>query len=217
MPRRISLAAALALTTVVTFALIAIGSQAGVFSESKPSSADAAASAPPAGVPSAPPVPGAPTTAPTRAAPQVIVQTDYVDVIDAPAPSNAPGETPANGMTPATEATPSASAAATRTPLATATARATATAPANATATAANPATAAPPAPMSTPSSLPKEIEFVGTVTAIDGNQVTFNHGGSLTTVQVSNPGALSIGDTAHVHALLKSTGYVATEVQVGG
>jgi hypothetical protein len=211
MPRRISIAAALALTTIVTFALIAIGSQAGIFSESKPSSANAAASAPSAVVPAVPAAPEAPTAAPTSAAPQVIVQTDYVDVIDPPPPSNVSGTTPANGKTPETGATPSASAAATRTALATATARATATASPPAT------ATAAPPMPTATTASLPSEIEFVGTVTAIDGNQVTFNHGGSLTTVQVSNPGALSIGDTAHVHALLKSTGYVATEVQVGG
>jgi hypothetical protein len=215
MPRRISLAAALALTTVVTFALIAIGSQAGFFSDSKPSSANAAANAPSADVPAALLAPEAPSTAPTGANPQVIVQTDYVDVFDPAAPSDASEATPANGKTPGTEATPSA--AATQTPFATATPRATATAPLAPTSTAAAPATATPPIPTATTSSLRSEIEFVGTVTAIDGNQVTFNHGGSLTTVQVSNPGALSIGDTAHVHALLKPTGYVATEVEVGG
>ncbi len=69
----------------------------------------------------------------------------------------------------------------------------------------------------STASAEEAEIEFVGAVTAVSGNQVIFNHGGTLTTVQVSNPGALAVGVTAHVHALLTSSGYVATEVSIGG
>ena len=77
--------------------------------------------------------------------------------------------------------------------------------------------TVAPPLPTATTAAMSPEIEFVGTVTAISGSEVTFNHGGTLTTVQVPNPGALAVGVTAHVHALLTSSGYVATEVQAGG
>lgn len=203
MPRRISLAVALAFTTVVTFALIAIGAQAGVFSESKPSNADAAVEEAPA---AAPQVAAASAEAPASVEPQVIVETEYVDVIDpAPPAAGAPAQ-PA-----ASETAKAAAAGATKTPVATKTAKATATAASAAT------ATAVPPKPTATGAALPPEIEFVGSVTAIAGNKVTFNHGGTLTTVQVSNPGALEVGDTAHVHALLKPGGYVATEVTVGG
>ena len=205
MPRRISLAVALALTTVVTFAVIAIGAQAGVFSEHKTS--NAAAEEALAGAPTDPAAAVA-TDAPASTAPQVVVETDYVDVQDPP-PASASIAKPAT--TEATRVTSTAAASATRTPDATSTARATATTPpaSTATALAAN--------PTATTAAAPAEIEFVGSVTAINGNQVTFNHGGILTTVEVSNPGALAIGVTAHVHALLEPSGYVATEVQVGG
>ncbi|TAK55337.1 MAG: hypothetical protein EPO22_14625 [Dehalococcoidia bacterium] len=210
MPRRISLAVALAFTTVVTFAVIAIGAQSGVFSDHKTS--DAAAEEAPAAAAAEAAAPAAPADAPASAAPQVIVQTDYVDVQDPPLPAAAATAKPAAAGTADAGASPTASSAATRTPVATRTAAATATTQPAAT------ATAAPSKPTATAgASLPAEIEFVGSVTAISGNQVTFNHGGALTTVQVSNPGALAVGVTAHVHALLKAGGYVATEVQVGG
>ncbi len=206
MPRRISLAIALAFTTVVTFAVIAIGAQAGVFSEHKTS--NAAAEEAPAVAPADPAAAVAPADAPASAAPQVIVETDYVDVQDPP-PTSASTAKPATTET--ARATSTAAAGTTRTPVATQTAGATATTPPVST------ATAVPANPTATSAAAPAEIEFVGSVTAISGNQVTFNHGGILTTVQVSNPGALAVGVTAHVHALLKPGGYVATEVQVGG
>ena len=205
MPRRISLAVALAFTTVVTFAVIAIGAPAGVFSEHKTS--NAAAEEAPAVAPGDPASAVAPADAPATTAPQVVVETDYVDVQDPP-PASASTAKPA---TTETARATSTAAGATQTPAATQTARATATTPPAST------ATAVPGNPTAAAAAAPAEIEFVGSVTAIDGNEVTFNHGGILTTVQVSNPGALAVGITAHVHALMKPGGYVATEVQVGG
>ena len=211
MPRRISLALALAFTTVVTFAVIAIGAQAGVFSDHK--TTDAAAEEAPVDAAVYAAAPEASADAPATVAPQVIMQTDYVDVQDPPPPGAVAAANPDATGTSGAAATPTARSAATRTPIATSTTAATATTQPAAT------ATTAPPNPTATApaASLPSEIEFVGSVTAINGNQVTFSHGGTLTTVQVSSPGALSVGVTAHVHALLKPAGYVATEVEVGG
>ena len=206
MQRRISLAVALAFTTVVTFAVIAIGAQAGVFSEHKAS--NAAAEEAPAVAPAD--AAAAPGDAPVSA-PQVIVETEYVDVQDPPAAGNPSAANPAPSATVRAAATLTTGPGATRTAAATQTAKATATTPPAPT------GTAGQPKPTATTAAAPAEIEFVGSVTAINGNQVTFQHGGSLTTVQVSNPGALAVGVSAHVHALLKPGGYVATEVQVGG
>jgi len=205
MSRRISLALALAFTTIVTFAVIALGAQAGIFSASKPSTAaatvqDAATTTP------APPAVA--QDAPAAADPVVITNYVYVEdtpVAGRPAPAQAdptsaaqPASTPRAGGTPTASPAPAQTAAPSPT-------------------TAAAPTATAAQQPAPTSAALPAEIEFVGTVTAINGNQVTFLHGGAATTIKVTNPGALSVGASAHVHALLTSTGYVATEVQVGG
>jgi hypothetical protein len=46
---------------------------------------------------------------------------------------------------------------------------------------------------------------------------VTFSHGGQLPAVQVGDPSSLTVGATAHVHAILAASGYVATEIEAGG
>ena len=209
MTRRISLAVALAFTTVVTFAVIAVGGQAGFFSGGKPSKAAATVEQQPETVTApAAPVPAQEAPAPASAEPVVI--TSYVYIQDTPV-AGAPAAAQPVATNPA-QATSTAAAVATQptAPAATRTAVPSPTTAPAPTATAAQPTIAAPPA-------LPAEIEFVGTVTAISGDQVTFLHGSTKTTIKVTNPGALSVGASAHVHAVLTSSGYVATEVQAGG
>jgi hypothetical protein len=216
MPRRISLAIALAFTTIVTFAVIAVGGQAGLFNAGSPSKVAATAEQVPGTAPAVATVPLQDPPAAPAADAQMI--TEYVYVEDTPVagqPAAAAQAASRANSAAGSPSTPTAPAGATQTAQPTSPAPTRTAAPSPTTAAAPTATTAQPPAPTS--SALPAEIEFVGTVTAINGSLVTFSHGGITTIVKVSNPGALFVGASAHVHALLTSTGYVAAEVALGG
>jgi len=203
MQRRLALAVALAFTTLVTFGVMVFGAQNGIFSDKKAAAQDAVAEPPPdtpeaASAAAAPPAP-----APAQLEP--LVQTRYV-YVDDPAPAGPPPASVASTPAASPTATPTRSASATALPAATATAIPPTAAPSS------TPPATATAAPQSVQAS---EIEFVGTVTAISGNMVTFSHGGTQTDVQVKDPSSLSIGAQTHVHAILKSGVYVATEIEV--
>ena len=203
MPRRIALALALAFTTVVTVAIIGVGAQAGMFSSHNSAKAEEplAEAAPAEAAASVTPV----EEAPPAAAQDPIIVTEYV-YIDEP---GAPAEARASG-TPRAKPSPAASpvqqAEATPDPAPTQRPAPTATSPAPM-------ATSAPPPAQA---SQPKELEFAGTVTSIDGDEVTFSYSGKTVVVRVSDPGSLEVGDKAHVHAILTSSGYVAKEIEAG-
>ncbi|MBI5284742.1 MAG: hypothetical protein HY874_06575 [Chloroflexi bacterium] len=212
MPRRIALALALAITTVVTFAVIAVGAQAGIFSADHAAKAEVIEDVP--ADTTAPEVPAESAEPQAPALPEPVVITEYV-YVDETAVAVQAADVPSSA-TP--KANPSARAAA-PTAKASATAAA-ATEPAAPSATAVPAATATAPAQQqpTAPAAQKQELEFKGTVTAIDGDQVTFAHGGTTTTVRVTkNLDALSIGTKATVHALLTSSGYVAKEIAIGG
>lgn len=83
MHRRLALAFSLAFTTVVTFGVVAVGAQVGLFGGGHPqASAQVAASAPPP-----------PTATAVPPTPIVVTQYDYVDVPDA-TPTYAPPTVP---------------------------------------------------------------------------------------------------------------------------
>jgi len=213
MPRRIALALALAITTVVTFAVIAVGAQAGIFSADHAAKAEVIADTPADATVAEPPAESAAPEAPVL--PDPIIVTEYV-YVDETAVAVRNADVPA-GATP--KANPSATAAVPTVAQASSTAAA-ATEPAAPSATAAPAATATAPAqqPPAPPPAQQQELEFTGAVTAIEGDQVTFAHGGTTTTVRVTkNLGALGIGTTATVHAILVSSGYVAKEFEVRG
>ena len=208
MTRRMALAVALAFTTVVTFSVMVFGAQHGVFSDKKTTKQEAVA-APPADTPE-PEATATAVPAPPPAQLDPVVLTRYV-YVDDPAAAVAAAPPPA-----AAASTPTAA------PTASPTRAASPTAQPSAIPTQVPPTAVATIAPAASPTaapaqSQPTELEFVGTVTAIDGNVVTFSHGGKLTPVQVGNPSSLSVGATAHVHAVLKSGVYVATEIEAGG
>ncbi len=87
MPRRMAIAAALALTIVVTFAVVSLGAQAGWFSPEKTATSQAARVDPPP-TEAAPPA----TEAPPPPTPVVITRYEYVDE---PAPKAADPAPPA--------------------------------------------------------------------------------------------------------------------------
>jgi hypothetical protein len=217
MPRRIALALSLAFTVVVSVAVAGIGARSGLFGSTQhPQPANAA-------VVTAPAPPQASAAAAPRApqAPDPVVVTQYVYVDDTPvavtvAPQQAQGvSSPAEppGAASATARATTTAAAAPTTPAATATQPPlpSATPPAAAT------VTPAPAQQQPTPTALPYELEFQGTVSAINGSQVTFSYGsGKTVVVTVNNSGNLSVGERAEVHAKLTSSGYVATEINTG-
>jgi hypothetical protein len=231
MQRRIALSLSLAITTIVTFALVAVGAQAGFFSEHKTAKADEIVAAAPAADASTYAAPADTAPAPAEEGPFVV--TDYVYIDEPGAPVGVRGTRAASR--PATPA-PAALKAASK---ATAQSQPAATAqPAAAIPTQAAPESTAtePPAPTSTPPpaaaptqppvqpgpppapSQPKEIEFTGTVTDIDGNTVTFAYRGTSTPVTVTKKlSDLEIGTRAKVHARLSGVAYIATEIEVGG
>lgn len=221
MQRRFALAAALAFTIVVTAGVLALGSAASWFGGGKkPASAQpAVASAQPAQ--SAPQAP-----APAEAPPDPIYRTEYV-YLDQPAANGARASAPrpavpapqdqtaAQGAAPTVVATAPAAPSATPAPQPTSPPAPTAPAPHPPTATPPPPPTQAPPPPSG--QGQPHELEFTGTVTAINGNVVTFSHGGTSTDVTVNQGlGSLSIGTRAHVHAILNGGHYVADEIDTG-
>lgn len=236
MHRRIALSLSLAITTIVMFAMVAVGAQAGFFSEHTTAKAAQSVAGAPAGDAGAY---AAPADVPAGDDPMVVTDYVYVDEAGAPtlvrapravsppvtaasaAPSTASkAKTQAQAQPVAAAQTAEQPPEATKPAAATATQAApesTATQPAVATSTA-QPApadTSAPAQPTAPPaSSLPREIEFIGTVTAIDGNIVTFAHRGALTEVRVtSHISSLEIGARLHVHAVLSGGVYVATEL----
>jgi hypothetical protein len=208
MQRRLALAVALAFTTLVTFGVVVFGAQHGVFSDKKASAQDAVVEAPADTPAPEPTVAEPPAQAPAPLEPVVLTRYVYVDD---PAPAATAAPPPA-----AVASTPAASPTATPTRAASPTALPSAT-PTEVPPTAApssTPAATATPAPASVQAT---EIEFVGTVTAISGNIVTFSHGGQQTDVRVQDPSSLSTGARVHVHAVLKGGVYVAAEIEAGG
>ena len=213
MPRRIALALALAFTTVVTVAVVGVGAQAGIFSDHKTAKArEALADTVQTDMPPASPIQAVSPT-PQQQDPQIV--TEYVYVDEPVGPGVKAEAVPST--TPKAKPSPTAQPSETPEPEATQRPAPTATRPAAATATPASQSTPQPTATQQAPAPQPKELEFAGTVTAIDGNQVTFSYSGKTVVVQVSNAGALSVGSKAHVHAILTSSGYVATEIEAGG
>ncbi len=210
MPRRIAMALALAFTVVVTVAIVGVGAQAGMFSNHKDATAEEQYAETPADTPV--PAPAVNQAPPAPRDPIIVTEYVYVDEPGRPAaPSAAPKAKPSPGASPAARASQTPEPEPTERPAPTATKpAATATPP---------PAPASPPTqPAPAQPSQPKDLEFVGTVTAVSGDQVTFSYGGGKTVVvQVSDPEALDVGTTAHVHAKLTSSGYVATEIENGG
>lgn len=212
MSRRISLAFALAFTTVVTFAVVVLGANSGVFSDAPEEETAAGVEVQPTPAPPAVVAPGAAPTPAGEMTPRVIIEYQYVDVtVSAPAavgptrPAGAPPVTPtpaAPAATPVDDGEPSPSPAAPASPT---------VAPPSPVPVTATPAAAATPAPK-------KELEFTGTVTSVSGDLVTFSYGGDKTvTVRVvtMSTSLLPAGTRAHVHALLLSDGYVAKEISV--
>lgn len=206
MQRRFALAAALAFTIVVTFAVVTLGTRARLFgADTKREAAQALADAQPSAAP-----PTAASAPPAQ--PQVVTEYVYVDApggarqVAAPAAQQAAAQSPAPAapagvptQAPPTPAPPTVRPGPTQAPPPT-------TAPA--------PTTTPPPAPTSAPRQQ-SEIEFVGTVTAVQGNMVTFSYSGTSVVVQV-NSGSLQVGDQAHVHANLVNGVYVASEIEMG-
>lgn len=254
MQRRIALALSLAFTTIVTFAVVAVGAQAGFFSEHKTAKA-AQVAADTAKTGGASTVPDT-AQAPANQDPLVVTDYVYVDQTAVPVgvrgtrpastrpntsgpaaltgastskdqPATArtqPGDSASSGDATAAPASPTAGGSTPTQPAASPTTSApssTSTAPPapSATSKPAATSTAVPAAATSTPgASQPADIEFVGSVMAINGDMVTFSHGGTSTIVKVtSNLAALHNGTQAHVHAVLSGGIYVATEIEVGG
>ena len=81
MTRRLALAVALAFTTVVTFALVAIGAQAGLFGDGGKDGAPAEASVGETATPQTP-----------AAEPTVVTEYIYIDQTVTPSPSGAPSQ-----------------------------------------------------------------------------------------------------------------------------
>ena len=216
MQRRFALATALAFTIVVTIGVLALGSSAGWFGhDGKAPPPSAVAAGQPA---QAAPQPQQPAGQ-LDAAPEPIVRTEYVYVDQPGGGGGAPAgaQSPAGAQPAAFAAPPQAptAASAVPSPRPTSPAAPTATAPPAPTAT--QPAPTQPP-PSGGGQSLPNEIEFTGVVTAINGKVVTFSHGGTSTDVTVnSGAGSLSVGESAHVHAILSGGVYVAVEIETGG
>ncbi len=239
MQRKFALALSLAFTTIVTFAIIVVGAQAGFFNGHKAAKADQVSAEPPAQSDTANAGAAGPQAAVDNQAPLVV--TDYIYIDQTPVPirvrgtraaSGAPTPLP-QGVTAQPKAQP-ASADATRradsSQTATPGAGNTAVAPPLPTATPpTSPAAPTPTLPAPTPSPQPAatqppqprptsapalagEIEFVGTVTAISGNMATFAYGTTTTAVRVSQP--VSTGARFHVHARLQGGVYVATELE---
>ncbi len=237
MQRRIALALALAFTTVVVFSMVAVGANAGFFSDAKKkaSTQNAQASEQPAAAD-----PGASSAQPAgqAGAPQVV--TDYVYLDETPVPNvtyvlrksqpTAAGvqsqqhqEKEQESKVAATRqpAAPSPTPAPPTAPVATPTqSTAPALAPtqpsAPATPTTA-PATNIPPptqAPTAPPPSGSCPTEFVSTVTAIQpasqGNWVTWANGAVTLITARSTP---RVGSSYHVHAQMLSAGCTATEI----
>ena len=238
MQRRFALAISLALTTVVTFGIIVVGAQAGFFNGHKGASAEQVSAGPLVQNTAPPRV----SDAQPAANQDPLVVTDYVYIDQTPVPirvratratsSTAP---PPQGLTAQSKPTTPSSSDATQpgdptqpakpstgdpSPAAVPPASAPPSQPVAPSATALAPtaspqpaptSTAAPPSPTSAPG-LPGEIEFVGTVTAISGNMITFAHDSTTTVVRLSLQ--VAMGQRLHVHALLQAGVYVATELE---
>lgn len=218
MPRRVALAIALAFTTVVSFMIIALGVNAGMFFGGDDGDADAAVAeeASPDDVAAALQylaAISAPTQAPAPAAAEVVTEYVYLyeDVV-VPAPSG--DNTTAPRPTATTKARPTAVATATEEPIIEEEEVVAAPTAPNPTATA--PAAAPTSAPPPPPPAGPSEMEFTGTVASINGSSVTWSYsGGTLTTQVGGDLEGLAVGTVAKVHALKVSTGYVAKEIEI--
>jgi hypothetical protein len=213
MPRRIALAASLALTVIVGFAVLALGWYGGLVgggpAPDEALAEDTLAVAEPT-VPEPPPPP------PPAAEPVVITEYVYVDgepmTITVPAPARAAvpvtAPPPTGGPVEPVEEPGDPSTAEAPPPPPTAQPQPTAA-----------PEPTPPPVPTDPPAREgPQEIEFEGTVTAIEGDVVTFEDDGSMVDVRVTEDlDRLSVGTEAKVHAIRVSGGYVSKEIEVGG
>ena len=210
MQRRIAIALSLAFTTIVTFGIIVVGTQGGFFGARK-SSQRAAASAPAASVTQ---------SAPPPQDPLVVTSYMYVDQTAVPVGVRVPRPASPNPASPEAGTPPQSKPADQNTPPAPQPSPR--PAPTRAAEPTPPPPTAAPvtstPKPATTPAAQPSEMEFIGSVSAISGDLVTFTHGGTATTIKVTSQlSSLQIGTTAHVHAVLSGGAYVATEIELGG
>jgi hypothetical protein len=215
-----ALAAALAFTTIVTFALLLTGTRGGLF-RSRGNAEDEAVAAT---EPSPEEIAGAlqylaSAAVPPAQEPEYTTEYVYVDgpsgpptvrYVTAASPPSAPtGGQPSPGAPPTAPAGPPPAATAEPTepwP------EPTQPAPPP------PPTEVPPPAPTSPPEQRGPldEDEFTGTVTAINGDVVTFAHDGTTTDVRVTDDlDRLDVGTRAKVHALLLSSGWVAKEIEV--
>jgi hypothetical protein len=212
MQRRFALALALSVTTVTVFGLVALGTRGGLFG--------AGTTGEPAAEASADEIAGAlqylaaVSSEPTAAAPEVV--TEYV-YVDAPAGPPQVRYITTSGNAPASAAPPTAAGPAP------------ASGPGDIPEEHAEPTVDAP-AP-ATPAQPPPEHEdddegggggertedeFVGIVSAVNGELVTFSHDGTSTVVRVTKKlDELQPGVRAKVHALLLADGWVAKEIEV--
>jgi hypothetical protein len=196
MTRRLGLAAALCLTTIVGFAVIVLGRQAGFFGGGASTEAQPLAELPSATAP----VPASPT-------PIVIEQYIYRDQYYSsgsdggdPAPASNTNSPTSNGSTAqAPASTPNPPGDDDGPP------------PAS---PAPSQATAAPPASTTA-------TEFVGQILALSGDSMIVSTAGGQTTAYLSSStavhgGALAVGANVHVHASRQSDGtLLATEIEV--
>jgi hypothetical protein len=211
MRRRAALALALALTTITTFGLIALGGRGGLFGTS--GSDDEAAAASQEDVAAALQYLAAQEpTAAEPAAPQVVTEYVYVD-----APADPPQVTyvTRSGAAPGAQTQPTAPL-----PLAP---QATASPVEPDVPLTESPTEIPPPAPPAEPTAPPAEPrsvtgedEFEGTVVAIDGEMVTFARGGGEVQVRVGDAGSLDVGMTVKVHAIRIGDTWVAKEIEFG-
>jgi hypothetical protein len=215
-----ALAAALAFTTIVTFALVLTGTRGGLFSNRDDSNGDVTAAA---AEPSPEEIAGAlqylaSAGVPPAQEPEYVTEYVYVDEPSGPptvryvtAPSAPGGRVPLVAQ-PTAPPAPAAPAPEPTEPAWEPTQPAPPPLPTEA------PPPPPPPAPTSPPrqSGPLDEDEFSGTVTAINGNVVTFAHDGTTTDVKVTEDlDRLDVGTRAKVHALLLSSGWVAKEIEV--
>jgi hypothetical protein len=195
------------LTTITTFALIALGTRGGLFGTSGEDDA-AASAASPDDVAAALQYLAAQEQA-ASPAPQVVTEYVYLD---------APADPPQITYVTRTGGAPAASQTLAPGP----TQAAPPTVPAQeptATLPTEQP-TRVPPTVAATPVSPERSVtgedEFQGTVTAINGEMVTFARQGGAIVVQVGDPGVLDVGMTVKVHAIRVGDTWVAKEIEFG-
>lgn len=235
MPRRIAFALALAFTTIVTFALFAMGANAGFFSDAKKKATTQDAQAYEQQDDLAGALQYLAATGASQAQPEPQIITDYVYVYETPIPDvtyvlrrgnpqvaatrSQPQQQQPATTSPAAPTPAPAGAAPTSVPVSATPPIAAPTQPAAASPTAPAPAPTDTPAPAQPPANAancPKE--FKSTVTAIEpvsqGQSVTWANA-AVTLVVPATPGGskVQVGGQFAVHAKLLSIGCTAIEI----